>query len=151
MNHVINFAAKAFFWDVDIKAFGVKAKILKKLDKKIKSYICEENVAQLGSSTISLYIFRRRLNPGKLSGRLYLSTAKIKIRIVNLRDLYKLIFIFPDLNILIDSEIKWNSIYLIIERAISFFKDRIDLYCLRNTDDPEKRFVSKDDILITQN
>ena len=34
-----------------------------------------------------------------------------------------------------------------IQRALNYYKDRIDLYCFRNTDNPDKGLISQKNIL----
>jgi len=121
LGHVINLAAKAFLYGKDFDAF----------EKDV------ENVRENSELLKELDIWRKRGPVGKLHNVVVFicRSPQRRQRFADIKGLSSDDKSNMDhLNLVVDNATRWNSLYLMIDRALKL-KNRIDSFCVDNADE----------------
>jgi hypothetical protein len=121
LGHVINLAAKAFLYGKDFDVF----------EKDIN------NVRENSELLKELDIWRKRGPVGKLHNVIVFicRSPQRRERFADIKGLSTDDKSnFDHLNLVVDNATRWNSLYLMIDRALKL-KDRIDTFCVDNADE----------------
>jgi hypothetical protein len=116
LGHVINLAAKAFLYGEDYDAFEQDINNMRERSEILKELTAWRKRGPVGRlHNIIIFICR---SPQRRQAFAELINPQEKSE-------------FDYLNLLIDNATRWNSLYLMIQRAVKL-RDRIDLFCYQN-------------------
>lgn len=119
LGHVINLSAKAFLYGEEFDAFEKDAESVRENSELLKE----------------LNIWRRRGPVGKLHNVVIFicRTPQRREKFAEIKGLDGTPDDYDHLSLLSDNATRWNSLYLMIERAIKL-RDRIDRFCIDHAD-----------------
>ncbi|KJZ79535.1 hypothetical protein HIM_01004 [Hirsutella minnesotensis 3608] len=116
LGHVINLSAKAFLYGTEFDAFEKNAEAFKEQSSLLKE----------------LHLWRKRGPVGKLHNivTFICRTPQRREKFANIQSQSEdFATEFDGLKLVVDNATRWNSLYLMIERAIKL-RDRIDRFCI---------------------